>query len=236
MSTAKGSNLGIAIAIVIAGAFIALALFLSGQSASGLPANSGHTQGSFANNNSGTASSIRTVSDTDHIFGNPDAPVTIVEFSDFECPFCQRLHPTLSRVVEESDGQVRWVYRHFPLSSIHPQAESAAAASECVARLAGNDAFWEFGSFLFENQRRLGTALYAEGGARFGISEGDLTSCMNERGIRSRVTGDFNEAIAAGGRGTPFSVIISASGQFFPFSGALPYEQVTSLIEQALVN
>ena len=232
----KGNQLTISIAIVIAGLFIALALFFSGQSAQGVP-RSGHSQGSgFTNTNSGTASSIRAIDENDHIFGNADAPVAIIEFSDFECPFCARLHPTLTRIVEESEGQVRWVYRHFPLASIHPNAESAARASECVARFAGNDAFWDFGTSLFENQRQLGTSFYTQLAGSLGVDAHNLTSCMNERTVQGRVSNDFNEAISAGGRGTPFAVIVSADGSFFPFSGALPYEQLKPLITQALAN
>lgn len=237
MARTGKNSLGIAISIVVAGALIAFALILSGQSARGLPSSSGHSGGNaFGNNNSGAASTIRAVDEDDHVLGNPNAAVTIVEFSDFECPFCQRLHPTLTRIVEESEGRVRWVYRHFPLASIHANAESSAAAAECVARLAGNGAFWEFGSFLFANQHRLGNALYAEGAAQHGVSESDLTGCMANREVQNRVSGDFDEAVNAGGRGTPFAVIVSAEGEYFPFSGALPYDQLKPILDQALVN
>jgi len=225
----KLTQLGIPIAIVLAGALIALALFFSGRSAGGASA----SPDGFGNTNSAAASSIRPVTDDDHIFGNPDAPVTIVEFSDFECPFCARLHPTLARTVSESDGQVRWVYRHFPLSSIHRNAESAAIASECVANLGGNDAFWKFGTALFNNQHALGAELYTDEAAKYGISAEQLALCTKDSAVGTKVTNDFNEAINAGGRGTPFAVIISTRGQFFPFSGALPYEQIQSIIKQA---
>ncbi len=91
----------------------------------------------------GRAAAMRTVAkDRDHIRGNPDAPVTLVEYSDFECPFCKRFHPTVKRIVDEYGGRVRWVYRHFPLDEIHPvKARREAAAAECAAELGGNDAF-----------------------------------------------------------------------------------------------
>lgn len=235
MTPEQKQQLPMAIAIVIAGAFIAVAVYLSGgQSPSGP---SGNNQGAgFENNNSGAASTIRAVDENDHIFGNPDAPVTIVEYSDYECPFCARFHPTVARIVEEFDGQVRWVYRNFPLNSIHPQADPAARAAECVARLAGNDAFWQFGNLLFNNQSSLGTALYEQGAAQFGVSSSDLASCMQSAEVIARVNQDLAEATTAGGRGTPFSIIISPDGSHFPFDGALPYEQVKPLVEQALAN
>lgn len=231
----KSNNLATPIAIVIAGAFIALALFFSSQSAA--PGGTNNDHGSdFGNNNSGAASSISVVNENDNVFGNPDAKVTIIEFSDYECPFCARLHPTLERVVAESDGEVNWVYRHFPLTTIHPNAEPAAIAAECVARLAGNDAFWDFSSDLFANQRTLGSSLYTSLAAEYGVSSADLASCMSDPSVASEVTAHFEEAVAAGGRGTPFSVVVSANGEFFPFSGALPYEQLKPIVEQALVN
>lgn len=219
--------------IVVAGLFIAIAIFFSGGGSASVGENGGEN---FGNNGSGSASAIRAVSEDDNIFGNPDAKVSIVEFSDYECPFCARLHPTLERVVAESEGEVNWVYRHFPLTSIHPNAQGASIAAECVARLSGNDAFWNYTQTLFDNQRALRTNLFVSEAVALGIDEGQFTSCLADSSVAEAVEQDFNEAISAGGRGTPFSVIISANGEHFPFSGALPYEQLNPLIEQALVN
>ncbi|MCA9351575.1 DsbA family protein [Patescibacteria group bacterium] len=91
---------------------------------------------------------------TDHYRGSDDPQITIIEYSDLQCPFCSQVHPTLSRIVDENPN-VAWVYRHLPLSSIHPQAMPAAVASECVATNEGNDAFWEFADTVFENQDQL---------------------------------------------------------------------------------
>ena len=98
------------------------------------------------------AKAMRPVSkDSDHIRGNPAAPVTLVEYSDFECPFCKRFHTTAKRLVDESGGRVKWVYRHFPLDELHPvKARQEAVASECAAELGGNDAFWKFADRLYE--------------------------------------------------------------------------------------
>ena len=82
----------------------------------------------------------------DHIYGNPDAEVKIVEYSDFECPYCKAFNPTLKRIVTESNGHVAWVYRHWPL---HQHSLEKLIAAECVAKLAGNDAFWKYGELLF---------------------------------------------------------------------------------------
>lgn len=86
------------------------------------------------------------VTENEHIFGNPSATVTIVEYSDFECPFCKQIHPVLKRIVQESNGNVRWVYRHFPL---HQHSFEKLVAANCVAQIKGNDAFWKYGDLLF---------------------------------------------------------------------------------------
>ncbi len=230
MASTHSNSTGIAIAIVIAGVFIAGALFFSGRSAANLP-----DTGAGHGNTAVASGDFRLPSDDDHLRGNADASVAIVEFSDFECPFCARLHPTLARIVEE-EADVKWVYRHFPLSEIHTSALSSAVASECIAQLGGNDAFWTFADSAFANQHRLGNAFYREEASALGIDNDAFNSCLSDRSVAQGVSADRAEAIAAGGQGTPFAVIISASGRLIPFSGALPYEQVKNLVSQALVN
>lgn len=95
------------------------------------------------------------ISDQDHIRGSVSAPVTIVEFSDLQCPFCGRFHPTLQKALQEYGDKVRWVYKHFPLDSIHAQARPAAEAAECIAEQKGDDGFWKFTDGVFKNQDRL---------------------------------------------------------------------------------
>jgi hypothetical protein len=86
---------------------------------------------------------------TDHISGNANATVTIIEYSDFECPYCKQFHPTLERIIKESNGNVKWIYRHYPL---HQHSFSMLVAAECVAKLKGEDAFWKYGDLLFSLQ------------------------------------------------------------------------------------
>lgn len=92
------------------------------------------------------------VAEEDHIRGNPNAPITLVEFSDFECPFCRRFHPTVQQAMAEYGDQIRWVYKHFPLDQIHPQARPAAEASECIAEQKGDEGFWQFTDAIFKIQ------------------------------------------------------------------------------------
>jgi len=82
----------------------------------------------------------------DHIYGNPNAPIKIIEYSDFECPYCKIFHATMKKIVIESDGNVSWVYRHWPL---HQNSFEKTAAAECVAQIKGNEAYWEYSDLLF---------------------------------------------------------------------------------------
>lgn len=86
----------------------------------------------------------------DHVLGNVEtAQVTIIEYSDFECPYCKNYNTTLNKIISESNGNIAWVYRHFPLVQIHANALEKAAAADCVAQLKGNDAFWKYKDLLF---------------------------------------------------------------------------------------
>jgi len=191
--------------------------------------------GKFENNLSEMAKNINPIDDTDHIRGNPNALVTIVEYSDFECPFCARFHPTMVQILDEFPD-VNWVYRHFPLTSIHGSALDAAMASECAASLGGNDAFWQFTDKLFENQRQLGKDLYSSLAKELGLPAREFVLCLDSDKYLDDVRDDLKNATDIGGRGTPFSVILTKNGSMFPFSGALPYENVRALVVDALEN
>jgi len=229
MQTNTQKGYGVPVAIVVAGLLIAGAVFFTGNS-----------NGTVANDNNAPhmggqpSGEFRMPNEDDHIRGSLDAPVKIVEFSDFECPFCGRLHPTLAQITEENDD-VAWVYRHFPLNS-HTNAFSAAVASECVARVGGNDAFWNFADSAFANQRQLGNGFYEAFIQDAGLDANAFASCLNDKKVASEVQQDLDEVIAVGGRGTPHVVVVTASGQLIPFSGALPYEQVMSVIDRARNN
>ncbi|MGH6886162.1 MAG: DsbA family protein, partial [Geminicoccales bacterium] len=170
--------------------------------------------------------------------GNPDAPVTLIEYSDLECPFCKSFHPTVKKLVDESNGQVRWVYRHFPLDQIHPvKARKEAAASECAAELGGNDAFWRFADRFFEvtpsNNKTDIDAVLPRIAREIGLDAAKFASCLASGRHDRRVEEDVQNAIATGGTGTPWSIIVSKSGKTYPLSGAQPYGAVKQLVDLA---
>src|SRR5690606_17937511 len=108
------------------------------------------------------------VGDRDHAQGDARAPITLVEYGDYECPYCGRAYPIIKRVQERFGERLRFVYRNFPLAEIHPHALHAAEAAESVAARAGNDAFWAMHDLVFEHQRNLTDATLADLAARAG--------------------------------------------------------------------
>lgn len=188
------------------------------------------------------AAALRPVSKArDHIRGDAAAPVTLIEYSDFECPFCKRFHATAKRMVDESKGQVKWVYRHFPLDELHPgKARKEAVASECAAELGGNAAFWKFADRFYEltpsnNRTDIDTVLPQIAG-EIGLDKARFASCLASGKHDGRIAEDGKDAVATGGRGTPWSFIVSKSGKAYPLSGAQPYAAVKKLVDLALEN
>lgn len=92
---------------------------------------------------------IRPVTSTDHIVGNLNAKIVIVEYSDLDCPFCKVFHNTMHQVVKRNNGDVAWVYRHYPISQLHPNAFKKAEETECAWEQKGNKAFWEYTDKIF---------------------------------------------------------------------------------------
>ena len=164
-----------------------------------------------------------------HLYGSPDAATVIVEFSDYQCPFCARLHPDLKTIVDESDGSIAWEYRHLPLGS-HSLAVPGALMSECVHEKLGNTAFWQFTDDLLINQAKLSHAYILEAAKRIGLPESDIEQCAADEQLHERITLDTAAAVALGGAGTPFSVIVYPDNTYKPVVGAVPEQQWASLV------
>jgi protein-disulfide isomerase len=218
------SSLKIPLAIVLGGVIVAFAVYFS------LPHRPGASSGS------GDPSLVRSVGSGDHILGNPAAKVMIVEYSDFDCGFCKGFHETLRQIIanEGARGEVAWVFREFPLTEIHPDALTSARAAECIASVAGNDAFWKFADSLFANQP-VDRARYGELAKAAGIpSDAFLTCYMNAPAVDARIAADRKNALDAGGSGTPYSLIIVAGRAPVVMDGAYPYDAVKALVDAAL--
>jgi len=176
------------------------------------------------------AASVPAVSDDEYIRGDADAPITIIEYSDFECPFCARFHETMLEVMDEYDGDVRWIYRHFPLS-FHAEAGPAALAAECAG---AQGSFWDYADALIENQDSLGGELFAQLASDLGLNTGDWQTCYDNETYADKVSSDATNGAKAGVTGTPGSFIIDADGNATPIKGALPFESVAAAIDEML--
>lgn len=176
---------------------------------------------------------VAPVSDQDHVRGDKNAPVTIIEYSDYECPFCSRFHPTLVQLLNEYKGKVKWVYRHFPLSSIHPNAQKAAEAAECAGE---QGKFWEMSDKMFEKQAMgLGPTQLPTLATEAGVKDlKKFNDCLSSGKYAARVASDLASGEAAGVTGTPGSIVLGPNGEQELIPGALPYESVKQIVESML--
>jgi len=184
----------------------------------------------------GSAKDVEPVNDSDHIKGSKNARIALIEYSDFECPFCARFHPTAQQVVDEYDGQVMWVYRHFPLDQIHAKARPAAEASECIAEVGGEEAFWKFTEEIFSNQE--GTLGDLDSVVtKLGLNQSAFKSCVDSEKYANHVEKEYQSGISAGVTGTPGNILLDTkTGKTILIPGALPFEQVKQSIDTLLAG
>ena len=159
--------------------------------------------------------------------GPASAPVQIIEFSDFECPYCLRAHATLERVLETYGDRIRLIYRHYPLPN-HPNARPAAEASLCAAE---QDKFWQYHDRLFANSTKLSTPELHEHAAQLGLNADAFRACVESGKYRTEVEADVAAANAVGVSGTPAFFI---NGR--PLEGAQPFEAFKQVIDEELAR
>lgn len=174
------------------------------------------------------ADSVEPITEDENIYGNKNAKVALIEYSDFECPYCKTFHKTAQQVVDESEGNLKWVFRHFPLESIHFKARTSAIASECVAREGGNEKFWEFSNMIFEGVAQDEGSL-AAAASELGVN---ITECLANSETNDLVEEDIQSGFAAGITGTPGNIILNEeTGDAVLIPGALPPAQLTQAIK-----
>ena len=175
---------------------------------------------------------VKPITKDDHVRGDAKAEVTLFEWSDFQCPFCGRFHPTMVQLLSEYEGKVKWVYRHFPLS-FHPEATPAANASECAAE---QGKFWEYADKLIENQATLSAATYPKLAADLKLNTSKFNDCFTAKKYQAKITQQMNDGSAAGVTGTPGTIIVAADGSKQLVPGAVPYEQLKAMVDAALAK
>jgi protein-disulfide isomerase len=176
---------------------------------------------------------------SDHIYGNPNAPVTLIEYSDFECPYCKQFHVNAKRLVDESDGRVNWVYRHFPLEFHNPGAQKQAEAAECAAALGGNDAFWKMTNTIYERTKAGGKGFPLENlgplAAEIGLNQKEFQTCLDSGRMAARVQADYQSGLSSGVTGTPGNILLHAkSGRVQAMHGSIPLERLKDAVDRII--
>lgn len=155
--------------------------------------------------------------------------VTIVEFSDFDCPFCKRFTPTIDQIVEDYDGQVKHVYKHFPLTNIHPDAERDAIASECAG---DQGKFWEMHDQLFEKQDVKGKDALTDIATDIGLDVAAFETCLSDPAKKTLVQADAAEGQSLGCTGTPCPLLVVDGEVKQQFRGAVPVETIEAALAE----
>jgi len=160
--------------------------------------------------------------------GSPNAPVTIVEFADFQCPYCRSAMAALEQVMSKYKDQVRLAFRDYPLRQIHPQAQRAAEGARCATE---QGKFWAYHDVLFANQEKLADADLRQHARALGLNAEQFDACLNDGKYRAQIDSDLNEGVQAGVAGTPGFFI---NGVFM--NGAQPVSAFESIIDAELVS
>lgn len=166
------------------------------------------------------------VGDQDHIQGVGTANCTLVEYGDYQCPYCGQAYPIVKRIQKHFGKKLRFVFRNFPLNEMHPYAEAAAETAEFAG---SKGKFWEMHDLLYENQADLGGPLYLKLAGDLGLSSADLRKSLEKREFLARVKSDFAGGVRSGVNGTPSFYI---NGE--RYDGSFEYEDLLGAIQGAL--
>lgn len=216
-------------AIVLAGAILALTIY-SIRSDEGTV-----TLGS------GKPERVRAVTPLDRIIGSPEAPVKIVEYADIDSEHSKRFQATLQQLMSEyaAGGKVAWVYRHFPLLDQHAAAASHAEAAECAGYLGDDDAFWRFIDALqaaAPGETEFPVEGYPSIANQLGLPQTEFETCLTNGRFTKKVYEDSTNALDAGAEGAPYTVLLVRGQDPIGIQGALPYEDMKRVIDEAIAK
>lgn len=183
--------------------------------------------------------------DTDHIEGDVKSDVLVVEYSDPECPYCITLHPTMKQVHSNYGDKVAFVYRHFPLTQIHPHAYDESKAIACAATLGGTKKFYEYIDALYGYKSSQQTTELPSSGkediaVNIGLDKAAFLACENDPTTATTIDASINDGAQAGVQGTPTSFVLHKTKKGYEvvaaIDGARPYEYIKAAIDQALAE
>jgi protein-disulfide isomerase len=179
---------------------------------------------------------IRPIGKDDHIVGSPNARLVIVEYSDTECPYCKEYHKTLAEVTKtKGNGEVAWVYRHFPIPQLHPKAPKQAEATECAWEQGGNTAFWNYINKVFEvtpSNNGLPDAELLNIARNMGLNTAQFKNCLDSGKYKAKVDADIAEARGLQVTGTPMSFILSGGEIVGVIPGNQPIDKIYQVLDQ----
>jgi protein-disulfide isomerase len=171
----------------------------------------------------------------DHVIGDlATAKVVLVEYSDLECPYCKVFHETLKTVVATYGNKIAWVYRHFPLDSLHPKARKEAEASECAWEQGGNDGFWKYADKIFSitpSNNGLAPELLSYAAEKNGLDVKKFDECLASGRYAEKIQKSVEDGNRIGVEGTPYTLMITKDGTVKPLSGAYKFEQLQAQID-----
>jgi protein-disulfide isomerase len=167
----------------------------------------------------------------DHLQGDSKAPVTLVEYGDYECPHCGHAYPIIKRVQERLGNRLCFVFRNFPLNEIHPNAEQAAEAAESAGANGGEKAFWPMHDLIFEHQRNLSGPTLARLAAEAGVDAETVLTDLSSQRFRDRVREDFMSGVRSGVNGTPTFFINGIR-----YDGSWEEEDLLAELEETLMH
>ena len=173
----------------------------------------------------------------DHILGDRDALISIIEYSDFECPFCKRFYKTPKQAIADNPGVVNSVFRHFPLNFHDPLATKQALASECVADIGGNEKFWQYHDKIFETTDSNGKGMEVSElttlATEIGVNTSEFKACLDSEKFLAEVEADIKSGVDAGVTGTPGNIIRNnKTGEVRFLPGAYPIEAIQAAIDE----
>jgi protein-disulfide isomerase len=199
----------IAGAIIIAGIIIAGAILLKDNTQ---PVANNNNNAVQDPNDRTAVMAVRAPSADEHILGSISAPIVVIEYSDTECPFCKSFHNTMQSVVSQNGGKVAWVFRHYPIPSLHPKAFQEAEATECAWEQGGNETFWKYIDEVFkrtESNNKLEVSELPKIARDIGLDITTFNACLDGGKYKAKVQASIDEKNKTGQIGTPFNVVFS---------------------------